>query len=420
MLLITLVLLVILATLGYTVSSKVAARKHRDNYIIDYAKARYACDSGVKYAITQTELLKASLIERPNEPDFSDVFAMTEEQYRQYLDYWARLLAEQEKEGYENLSNILRDLNMPGLDFFDSEDYNDTNDANQLYSDYYTTQEEQLQIRGPYGPQWPYVTEPVEFEIGSAKVKIEIEDENAKYPLCWAMLTQEQYQREAAAGFDIFCQWMGVDPAYADTLLDQLNEINTIKQFSMDMKPIKVVEEKQVPVRSSSRSRRSRQTTRTVKTPREIPAVNHKKDLARLLHAQLVDIELLAIPTVTTESRRESPLKYVGTWVSDKVNVNTAPRHVLEAAFIFGGDAVEIADQIIERRKIKPFKDIESLRQDLLGYSDSIKKCENFITTQSDCFTIHVTAQSGVAQTETVIAVVKQGNKIERIGAISN
>src|SRR3989339_770907 len=271
-LIITLVLLVILAMLGYTVSIKVAARKHRDNYIIDYAKARYACDSGVKYAITQTELLKATLIERPNEPDFSDVFAMTEEQYQQYLDYWAQSLAELEEKNYTD-SNIPQDFNMPmpGLDLLGLEDFNDSNDANQLYGDYYTAQQEELNIRGPYGPQWPYVTEPIEFEIGSAKVKIEIEDENAKYPLCWAMLTQPEYEREAAASFNLFCQWMGVDISYANAILDQLNGINAIKTFSMDMQPISVTEEKKIPIRSSRRTARSRSTFTTIKNITRLP-----------------------------------------------------------------------------------------------------------------------------------------------------
>src|SRR3989339_1291197 len=270
-LIITLVLLAILATLSYTVSSKVAARKHRDNYIIDYAKARYACDSGIKYAITQTEILNASLVDRPNEPDFSDVFAMTEEQYQQYLEYWAQILAEQQQEASEELQNTLADFNITDFDFMGLKDNNDNNDINDTnsYNDYYG--QETLEIRGPYGPQWPYVTEPIEFEIGSAKVKIEIEDENAKYPLCWAMLTQPEYEREAAASFNLFCQWMGVDISYANAILDQLNGINAIKTFSMDMQPISVTEEKKIPIRSSRRTARSRSTFTTIKNITRLP-----------------------------------------------------------------------------------------------------------------------------------------------------
>ena len=68
-LLVTLVLLVVLATLGYTLSSQVAAQRHRDQYIIDYSKARYGCESGVKYALATLEEIDPQLISRPNEPD---------------------------------------------------------------------------------------------------------------------------------------------------------------------------------------------------------------------------------------------------------------------------------------------------------------------------------------------------------------
>ena len=79
-LLVTLVLLVVLATLGYTLSSRVTAQRHRDQYIMDYRQARYACDSAMKYALALTTLedFDPQLISRPNEPDFSDLFILNE------------------------------------------------------------------------------------------------------------------------------------------------------------------------------------------------------------------------------------------------------------------------------------------------------------------------------------------------------
>jgi len=114
-----------------------------------------------------------------------------------------------------------------------------------------------------------------------------------------------------------------------------------------------------------------------------------------------------------------SALKYMGTWASSKVNINTAPRQVLEAAFTFGGDAVEIAEEIIQRRRIKPFENIDDLKNSLLRYSDSIGKCQDYITTVSNFFTIRVTAVSGVAKVSTIIAVMRDGQAMKRIAAIS-
>jgi len=138
---------------------------------------------------------------------------------------------------------------------------------------------------------------------------------------------------------------------------------------------------------------------------------------AKLFHSSLIDTEVIARPYI--EGRKESALKYMGMWGSRKVNINTAPRHVLEAAFIFGGDQVEIAQEIILRRQIEPFADIEDLKRALLRYGASIGKCEKYITTVSTFFTIRVTAVSGVAKTSSVIAITKEGNKVQRIAVIN-
>ena len=62
---------------------RVAAQRHRDNYIIDYTTACYARDSAIKYAIAALQDLNdLKFVDRPNEPDFSDVFSMSEEKYR--------------------------------------------------------------------------------------------------------------------------------------------------------------------------------------------------------------------------------------------------------------------------------------------------------------------------------------------------
>jgi type II secretory pathway component PulK len=133
----------------------------------------------------------------------------------------------------------------------------------------------------------------------------------------------------------------------------------------------------------------------------------------------MLDIESLARPIVVSDRREESALKYMGTWASTKVNINTAPRHVLEAAFIFGGDADRIADAIIRQRRIKPFENLDELKKSLFGYTDSIGKCEKYITTSSTFFTIRVTAVSGVAKASSVIAITKDGKKVQRIAVMN-
>ena len=91
----------------------------------------------------------------------------------------------------------------------------------------------------------------------------------------------------------------------------------------------------------------------------------------------------------------------------------------MEAAFTFGGDADRIAEEIIRRRRIKPFEDIEELKKELFRYSDSFQKCEEYITTASRFFTIRVAATSGKAKVSAVIAITREGEKVQKIAVIS-
>jgi hypothetical protein len=434
-LLITLVLLTVLATVGYTLTSRLATQRHRSQYIIDYQSARYGCDSGVKYALATLENIKPRLIDRPNEPDFSDLFYLSEEEYDQLLAEWAAIGVVHKAQGPAgpndvNDVNDINDVNGIGgtMDYsktMRANDMNDPNDMNDLAPFTDPNDPNSLVVRGPYGPSWPLVTEPLEFEIGSAKVTIEIEDENAKYPVGWMLMEDEKVQRELLAGFETFCEWMDVNDPEIDSLVLELEDIKEIKPFTLEFKAVT----KRTPIsrRASRRSktmRRGKKRRRTARRTKNVQVSAAKQfaeqaaDLSRLFHSSLVDAELLARPTIESDRRTESALKYMGMWGSSKININTAPRQVLEAAFSFGGDAVEIADGIIRRRRTEPFTDIDDLKSELFGFSESIRKCENYITTTSTFFTIRVTAVSGVAEASVVIAVTKEGRQTRKIAII--
>ncbi len=406
-LLVTLVLLVVLSTLGYTVSSRVTAQRLRNQYIIDYSKARYACDSAVKYALTTLEEIEPLLIARPYEPDFSDLFHFDQSEYQEFLEEWK----------YES-QNF--DLNQ-SISSFSSISSNDINDVNQTnLVDLYSTN-----IPGPYGPPWPLVTYPAEFEISSAQIRIEVEDENAKYPLGWALLKDKEFQREIDTGFEIFCEMSGLETEQIESLKTELNEIGKFKPFKVDFKSI--IKTTRVPVRrpnTSSRSTSTRSTPATTIKRKVISTATQISDqtthFAKFFQSPIIDKETLAKPTIVDGDRKESPLKYISTWSTRKVNINTAPRHVLEAAFIFGGNQVEIAEKIIQRRREKPFENINDLKRSVVGYSDSINICEKYITTTSTFFTIKITAISGVAETSSIIAITKEGDRIRRIAIINS
>jgi hypothetical protein len=422
-LLITLVLLVVLSTLGYTLSSCVTARRHRNNYIIDYAMARYACDSALKYSLAMLEELNPQLISRPNEPDFSDVFALSKVEYEDLLAPYATNDSVFPVEGFNDIGGI-GDSNATG-DSNGIGDINEIGSIDDIASNKLKDSDDLIGfVRGPYGPPWPLVAEPVEFEVGTATVRIEIEDENAKYPIGWVLLDDEKVWRETAASFDTFCEWMAMEHSQIESLRQQLIEIGEIKPFKVEFKSItKTVTE---PVKSQTATRSRRRTSRMRRRRKTISAsdqiARQNVDFIKLFQSSLLDTEMLAKPAMISESREESPLKYLGMWASSEVNINTAPRHVLEAALTFGGpsDAPTIAEEIIQLRRIRPLKNLEDLKKSLFSYSDSIDKCKRYITTTSGFFTVRVTAVSGLAKASAIAPVTKSGERMRPIAVISN
>jgi hypothetical protein len=408
-LLVTLVVLVILSMLGYTLSSHVMSQRLRNQYLIDYTKARYGCDSAMKYAFATLEGINPVLVERPDDPDFSDLYALDSSLYNEMIKQWTLEYKAREKEKYLNADT---DENN-----FSTSSVSDNNDAD-------IEENETISIPGPYGAPWPLITEPVEIEIGTAKVKIEIEDENAKYPLGWAMIDDGKIQREIDAGFETFCEMAGLKSDQIDTLKSDVYDIRTIRPFKINFEPVITTKRQTTQLSGSAISGTKTGSTSTPQVIRSVLTVatqisNQSTSLVRLFNSSLLDREMLARPTIVDDNRKESPLKYISTWGTRQVNINTAPRHVLEAAFIFGGNQVKITEQVIEQRKIKPFENIEDLQKRIIGFTDSIEKCKVYITTASDIFTIRITATSGIAKASAVIAVTKDGGGVRRIATIN-
>ena len=424
-LLITLVVVIILAATSFIFISRLNTRRRADQYIIDYTSAQYARDSALKYSLATLEEIKPRLVERPNEPDFSDLFLLTDVQYEEFIRGWLETNNLEMKDEFR----LQYDTNDPNTtEFADINDFQDTNDPNLLQGFRFLAEDvnnpDYFTVRGPYGAEWPLVAPPMEFEIGNAKVTIRIEDENAKYPLGWAMLEDENIRREAVASLEIFCERMWAD-LYTDTyetdteyLTGQLEEINNVSPFKIKFTSITKLETTEpvvTTIAGSSRTRTTRAQTVRKTFSAEQQTAQQAADFAKIFHSSLIDTDLLARPTVVSEKRKESASKYISLWSATMVNINTAPRNVLEAALVFGGNEVEIAEQIILKRREKPFKDFEELKKELFSYSDNLDKCKDFITTESDVFTIKITAVSGLAKSSAVIGIKRDGKNVQRI-----
>ena len=462
-LLVTLVILVILSTLGYTLCVQMAARRHRDQFVVDYSIARHACASSLKYILASVGTLQFDLVSRPNEPDFSDVFALTEPQYQKLLEQaaaakWAadsnlaqeglgtKLLdrdslktAQQQEAGKKAATTEAgkKDAKkktakkQPKKKAARLTDMNDVNDVNEYDANSASLADAlHAQIRGPYGSPWPLVTEPMEFEIGSAKVKIEIEDENAKYPLGWVMIADEKLKPEVAAGWTTFCEWMGYSTEEIGLLNEGFAKVGKTKPFKVEFKqeteavepPAALKSKITRPPTPGAPSTVARRTITRKPVTVEDQMGRQNKEYSQLLHSSIINKDLLSRPSIASDTRQESALKYLGLWATRNVNINSAPRQVLEAALTFGSaaDAPKMAQEIIQRRRIKPISDVNELKQAVPRYSTALDDCRTFLAVRSTVFTVRVTAISGVAKVTAIAAVAKEGDKVQQIAVISD
>jgi DNA uptake protein ComE-like DNA-binding protein len=263
--------------------------------------------------------------------------------------------------------------------------------------------------------------QPVELEIGNAKVTIEIEDENAKLPLIWGANSDKDKQQEVDAAISTFCEWMNISAEQTDTLKKNLYDIGQIKTYTAGTAAAAAAvaadanrnTSPQAAQAGRSRRTRSQQAAKQQQSAAGSTGSTQISDFVRLFHSTMLDTEPFAQPYLKTPQRTESALKYMSRWGATKVNINTAPRQVLEAAFMFGGDAPAVADAIIKARQIHPFTDVNDLQKKIYKYADSIRKSSDFITAASNVFSVKITAVSGVAQTSTTAVILMDGKKAQ-------
>ncbi|MHC4834755.1 MAG: type II secretion system protein GspK [Planctomycetota bacterium] len=450
-LLTTMIVLVVLASLttGFALQLSMAKRRHQ--YMIEYQRARYGLDSAMKYILRTLPTRTFSLSGRQEQPDFSDLFLMNQQEYAAFIAAWAETATDEQieavlKEGASltQPQGLSTEDQISGLLSLFGGGGGADSDANDMTPRPYDGDESlyvveldpnDVMVPGPYGPAWPYVTEPIDLEIGPCKITITIEDENAKLPLSWFVTNSKTANKRAENALKTFAEWISwgeMTPGELESeIIDAMDEVYKKKMFTLKPGPILLRTTttsraaSQTKTGKTSRTRRTtsrtptRTTTRT--TTKKRPTVAHRTDFAKLFHSSLLDQEFLAQPLPDTADRRESPLKYLSLWGSQRVNVNTAPRHVLAAAFSLSMDSFDLPEfvqEVIEKRKEKPFSKLNELKE--LGGLDAetMKQLDNYLTTTSTFFQIRVTSRSGNARSSAVATVVKEGRKTERLAVL--
>jgi type II secretory pathway component PulK len=439
-LVVVLMVLVVLTAMTTALSLQIKQTKRRVLYRIDYQRARYACDSALKYLFSVLPEQQYRVQPREGLPDFSDLFWLPEEDYAAYLQAWLDTAEDDKIQQVLDLSGLTEETEMPEQELSLAEilsafvqRLSDPNADTQTIPEEEPIDPLKLVVPGPYGPPWPLVSKPIELKFGQADVTIEIEDENAKMPLGWAVSSN----KIAKAALTTFCEWMSMTAEEIEELHQQCAAIQEQKIFVIDPQPILIKS------RIASSARQTAQfasRTSTFRTSRRVPgqpapstqtsaaaqttdvlrpAIAHAADFGKLFHSSLLDLEGLGRSRIETGQRNESPLKYLALWGSQEVNINTAPRQVLEAAFTLAAeDPKKLADAVIEQRRIKPFRTLQELEQLVPEEANRIRAAAPYLTTQSVFFQIRILSRCGNARCAAAAAVFKDQKKIETLAVL--
>lgn len=446
MLVVVLMILVVLTALTTALTLRIKQSRRRADYGIDYQEARYACDSALKYVLAVLPDQQYKVVSREGLPDFSDLFWLTQEDYAAYLQAWLDTAEEEKLQQVLDLSGLSEEDSAqtqpeeePSLAELLAKLVRRMTDPNagmeaEAESAPPPIDPLKLKVPGPYGVPWPLVSKPIELTLGECAVTIEIEDENAKMPLGWAVSSN----KAAQAALATFCEWMSMKPEEIEDLQNQCKLIQEQKTFVIDPQPILIKSRlssasapaagaspasstfrttRQLPGQSAQQAR---QTTQTTPQSSDIlrPAIAHAADFGKLFHSSLLDLESLGRSRLDTGGRNESPLRYLALWGSQEININTAPRQVLEAAFTLTGEPKKIADAVIQQRQSKPFKTLNELIELLPEEAQQIRTATPYLTTQSSFFQIRITSCCGNARCMAAATVFKDQKKVETLAVL--
>jgi general secretion pathway protein K len=134
-------------------------------------------------------------------------------------------------------------------------------------------------------------------------------------------------------------------------------------------------------------------------------------------NSSLEAIEELLLVKGITQDVFESMRDYVTVYGEGKININCAPKHVVES--LSEKMDAALAQMIIDRRKFKPFDSIMELR-DVPGMTDGIYNTIRKTVTVSPAEEYyHVTAQSNVGHRNcTISAILRKNMKTQNVEVI--
>ncbi len=303
--------------------------------------------------------------------------------------------------------------------------YGDPNDPN-AFSDPNDPNSGSMQLTAA-DPESPFLVYKKTIEVGEATVEIEIHDENAKWPMLWVLTSPFENDRDGKltrANLKLLGDWLGAEGEVMQEAAELTRELGKKIKIPTSDITVATTKSRSSDGKTTAKSSRSR---RTVQKKR----IGYQKRLAErdsryLAMGQFASqwqdaiLHTAEYEVLKKEMRQEEPvLEYLGIWGNTKVNVNNASAEVLQAALEPVGITADVAQAIVEQRKTKPIGTITALN-DLLPSDNQLREALGSLAdVKSDTFSIHVTARLGRTH-KTLIAgaFVDDRGRVKKTGTI--
>ncbi|MBN1435766.1 MAG: general secretion pathway protein GspK [Sedimentisphaerales bacterium] len=344
----TMVILIILATLIVQFQAESALQLRASNYRIDMQRCRYAAESGLVVA----QVMVA--------------------------------------EHYENIARIHRSFRA-GEELEEDAVISGWN----RFSDPNATWAERLAYDTG-------ITERQAITVGDIPVLVEVQDENAKYPVLWLLRSPFA----SSGGRDVpersvehFGELLDMDSAIVNDTIRLVQEI--AEPLPLPAAEVTV----QAPDQAEGRRRRRHLgLTAVMEENRErhrLMAVFANAWYTELFH----NLEYAELIEPLAENVEPFPV-LLGVWGAGKININTASPELLESAFAPVGITEHMVQSIVDYRIERPFGSMAELRD--IDLSGEVRQyMRELCVTASDTFSLHITASLGRTRCEIISGVYR-------------
>lgn len=247
----------------------------------------------------------------------------------------------------------------------------------------------------------PFLFARQELKIGPVSVNIKIYDENSKFPVSWLLHSPiEKNTDYRDKSIKLLAERLGAEPAANNEVVDLARK--TGKALNVP-EPMNYLYR-----RGSSRSRSSRVAWRLKPSRGKKESAKKGIDHGKLLRQTMSDFFCQWQEELKQNEKYKNMLTplpnqpakfadYIGCWGHSRVNINTAPVEVIEAAFLPLGVTKKTAEAVVAYRAKTPFANTTHL-QKVRGISRTMLNAARALsTTDSDTFSIQITASLGRA-----------------------